>query len=650
MFGRRGLVVVLVLLAGLFGATRASAEDEPASDEPAEVAPGGAAAPAGATDDQPGSADDHAGSADDHAGSADDHAGSADDHAGSADDHAGSADDHAGSADDHAPPAVPPAPTGGADDLEADEAAAAADVDINAVDSDGDGTPDSLDDGDIDNDGIPDASEEDPPTDPFDADGDGRLEPDEVADRAAFAGFYDDVPNAPDDKALEARPAASELVPTITADQFRIGVRLVKNIVLAKMSAKIAKKADKNMRTFALIVCGTSLLGLLLLFMPLVLAKKYPGQGKLLATYSALAAVTFVVTVNLFGGVLFGMKTVQGALSNFTNPSIAIAAGTFDTLDDNAEDYLTTGRELFLPTLEQLRNNPDEQPAVQLLENGTRIVQDAKVFLTVASAFKKVDFLFGMLPIILTLVTLILFILAIRPTLTEIIKLPAMAAAGTAGVGKEVVAGSMRRIKGELLATLCTIGVLTVLTVGSAFVLGRIVKPAIETLLGYFSLTITYLQFREGASSTLVFVTLFAVIFFLALNLATLILSMSFFLGKSQKIFQQRFNVGTPLANHRRFFTWGAPAVALVQVFPWLFMLTVAGLLDVINDKLTAGAQTAEAISWGRLLLAGPLFLVLAFLVLFWALRGVKALRFLQSYKVVPKAPKATEPASSAQA
>ena len=138
------------------------------------------------------------------------------------------------------------------------------------------------------------------------------------------------------------------------------------------------------------------------------------------------------------------------------------------------------------------------------------------------------------------------------------------------------------------------------------------------------------------------FVTLFAVIFFLVLNLATLILSMSFFLGKSQRIFQQRFNAGTPIATHRRFFAWGTPAVLLVQVFPWVFMLTAAVLLDLINEKVMGEAKTAEAISWGQALLAGPLFLVVAFLVMFWAVRGVKAIRFLQGYKVVPKVPKPT--------
>jgi hypothetical protein len=120
------------------------------------------------------------------------------------------------------------------------------------------------------------------------------------------------------------------------------------------------------------------------------------------------------------------------------------------------------------------------------------------------------------------------------------------------------------------------------------------------------------------------------------LNLAALILSLTFFLGKTQKILQARFNEGVPLGAHVRFFRWGVPAVVLVQVFPWLFALVSATALDAINDRVMAGQTTAEAVSWGKLLLAGPGFLVVAFLVLFWAVRGIKAIAFLQGYKLKP--------------
>lgn len=617
---KRVLVVLFVVL-GLVGTAWADEDDE-TPDQPAQPT------------EQP--ADDHEDKPKDES------------KAEPADDHK---DEPKADADDHEPEPMPadvhhddaPAPgASAADDAEADQAAAAADVDVNAKDSDGDGTPDALDDGDIDNDGVPDADEEDPPTDPFDADGDGVIEADEIEDRKEFAEYFDDIPNEVSDDALDARAEDAEMVPSISIEDFRKGVAIVKKIVLGKMAKKAQAKADKRMAKFSWMVFGLSCCGILLLGMPLFLRKKYPGQDGTLFKYSGLAALTFFITVNLFGGVLFGMRVAQNALSSYTNPSVAIASGTFDTLYNNAEEFVVTGKELFLPTLEQMRNNPDEQPSVQLLENGMKIVEDAKVFMSMAKLFKKVDFIFGILPIILTLVTLILFILAIKPTLIEIIKLPAAAAQGNSNAGREVVAKSMRRVKGELLATLCTVGVLTVLTFVSAAILGRIVEPAITSLLRYFSAAISYLQFVDGASSGLVFVSLFGVILFLVLNLAALILSMSFFLGKTQKIFQARFNEGEPIQKHAHFFKWGIPSVLLVQVFPLVFAYLGNFILDKVNDSLLSGVKDADSIPWTKLMLAGPLVLIVAFAILFWAVRGFKAIKFLQSYKVKPKAKKGT--------
>jgi hypothetical protein len=493
-----------------------------------------------------------------------------------------------------------------------------------------------------------DADEEDH-TALFDPDGDGKEDPElkkEYED--AFKGIPAEIDTAAVDKELDARAEDAELKPSMTVEQFRAVVRVVKKVVLTRMENKMEKSSAKKMAQFSMFIFFFSLGGLLLLALPLVMAKKYPGKMGVMFKYSALAAVTFFVTVNLFGGVLMGMRTVQGSLGSLTNPSLAIAAGTFDTLDRNAEDYITMGKELFAPTLEQLRNNSDEQPSVALIENGQKIVKDAKVFVSVAKMFKKVDFIFKILPIILFLVTMILFGLAIRPTLTEIIKLPMRAAAGEVGVGRETTKRAMRRVWGELLATICTIGVLTVLTLLSAFVLGQIVGPALDALLNYFSLAVSYLQFVEGASSGTVFLTLFGVILFLVFNLATLILSMSFFLGKSQKIFQQKFNDGVPIATHARFFKWGALSVVWVQLFPLLFAIVAGKLLLEINDRIMSGVTDADAVPWGKLMLAGPLFLVVGFALLFWAVRGFKAIRFLQAYKVKPTPPSA--PSTPAEA
>jgi hypothetical protein len=632
-----GLVVAVALL--VVGSAPAWSEDEDEGGSPAEPADEPAQPPDDPPDDKP---DDNAGDKPDEPAADPD-----DDRAAGAgtdsDSDSGSADEPAGTDTDTDTGSGADPDNDKDDDNDAGSAAGAADTDGDgdpdpagaATDTDGDGDVDGADAGG-DSDAAEDAEDEEdePPYVEYDTDGDGIVEADEAAFEKEYEAAFADIPDVIDDDALDARPDATELTPSLSVEAFRALVRLAKSKVLPRLEAKIERKQAKRMLTFTYLVCGFSLLGFLLLLTPLFLRKKYPGQGGLLFKYAALAAVTWLVTVNLFGGVLYGMRTAQGALAGLTNPQLAIAGGMFDTLDEHAEDYIVMGKELFAPTLEQLQGNADQQPTATLIENGTKIIGDAKVFLSMAKLFKKVDFLFGILPIILLGVTLLLFALAIKPTLIEIIKLPTRAAAGEAGAGREVMRQSMRRIVGELKATAVTIGVLAVLTLLSAFVLGRIVGPALDALLSYFSLAVIYLQFQAGASSGLVFCTLFGVIFFLVLNLATLILSMSFFLGKTQKIFQQRFNDGVPLGRHTRFFKWGIPSVFLVQVFPLIFVVIAQKALAAINDKVMGDATSADVINWKAILLAGPLFLVFAYIALFWAARGIKAIRFLQSYKV----------------
>jgi hypothetical protein len=134
---------------------------------------------------------------------------------------------------------------------------------------------------------------------------------------------------------------------------------------------------------------------------------------------------------------------------------------------------------------------------------------------------------------------------------------------------------------------------------------------------------------------------LFGVILFLVLNLAAVILSMSFFMGKTQKIFQQRFNDGVPLDAHKRWWTWSIPSVLLAQLLPLVYVFIASTGVQAIERKIMASATSAEKVNWSMLLLSTPLLLVIGFAVFFWAARGVKAIAFLQKYKVKLQPPPA---------
>jgi hypothetical protein len=433
--------------------------------------------------------------------------------------------------------------------------------------------------------------------------------------------------------AAATEPTATTPGENVTPERLRELVRTAKAKVLERMEIKITEKAADKMSRLGALIRWFSLAGLLLLLMPLFLRKRAPGQGKRLFGYSALAAITFVVTVNLFGMVVVGFRSAQAALGSATNPQLHIASGFFDTLDQNADELVMFGSQLFGPTLEQLQGDSDEPPVAILIENGKNLVKDADVFVTIAKAFKKLDFVFGALPTILLIVTMALFVVAMRPTLTEIVKLPMAAASGANTSGKKVVAGALRRVGGELLATVCTIGVLVVLTLLAGAILGRVVGPALDALIAYFTLAVLYLQQVSGASSGLVFGMLFSVILFLVLNLAAVILSMSFFLGKSQKIFQRRFHDGVPVRAHARFWKWGSASLLVALLFPWLYIVVAEKVIDAINGKLTSGVTEVASIPWTAIMLIGPGLLVVGFVLLFWVARGIKALKFLAKYK-----------------
>lgn len=467
-----------------------------------------------------------------------------------------------------------------------------------------------------------------------DYDGDGKVSAEELAEEQAFDTAFADIPDEVTDDALDHRSELAELMPSIGMAQFRTLVHLAKKKVLERMEKKIAAKADARMATIGKLVALFSLAGLLLLFMPFVLAKRHPGQMGALFKYSAIAALTFVVTVNLFGGIMLGMRKVQSAVGNQTNPQLRLAAGFFDTLDHNAERYLVTGREIFAPTLEQLDGKSDAQPAAVLIANGQKVVEKASVFKTVAGWFQKISFVFGALPIVLLAVTMVLFVLAIKPTLLEIIRLPAVAAAGAAGATTGVVGRAMKRVGGELVATLCTLAVLLVLTLVAGFVMGRVCEPMLDTLITCFARAIDYLQFVDDASVGQVGLMLLSVLLALAFNLAVVILAMSFFLGRTQKIFQQRFNQGIPLSAHARWWRWGIPSVVGALCIPVAYLALAKIIIAAVERKVMASVTDAEKVNWSALLLLSPALLVLGFVFFLWAARGVKALGFLGGYKV----------------
>lgn len=460
---------------------------------------------------------------------------------------------------------------------------------------------------------------------------------------AAEAESTDDAEeNLGDEVGGDMTPEQAEADPAAYAAHLREVIRAVKKSVLAKMEKKVMARQEAKIGRVHTVLVWVSLGGLLLLFLPLFLARRYPGRGGLLFRYSGLAALTAMVAINLFALVLLFLRTTQGELGAYTNPKLAIVEAAFDTLDENADDLAAVGPLFIEPTIEKLTSDTeDDLPAVLLekiaespvAENVKQLRNDLGVFKTAAAFFEQMSWVFALLPILLTLMAVGLFLLAIRPTLVEIVQMPARAAQGQLGVGGRMVRLVLSRVGREFLASACVVGVLLVSVMLASTLLYHAIKPAVELFIGYMVVAFAYILSKQGASGGLILFSLVMVIVFLAANLLVILLANAAYLGKAQKVFQQRFHQRVPLRAHRRFWAWGTASLVWVQLFPLLFILAAEPVAGRLIEKLMGEGDDLQNVSWGLLMALVPALLVVGFAVLFWAARGFRALGFLFRYK-----------------
>jgi len=399
--------------------------------------------------------------------------------------------------------------------------------------------------------------------------------------------------------------------------------------VALRLEEKIAAKQDAKMATMSTVLGWVSLGGLLLLFLPLALRKKYPGQDALLFKYSALAAGVCVVVVFLFSRVLLLLRGIQGALSSIANPQVAVIDASFQVLDDNVEDLVEVGPVLIEAPLAQVASGEEDSLPLAIIQNIQRINEDITIFKTIARQFEGVFAMFGYLPIVLTVVAVVLFVLSIKPVIMEIVSLPGRVASGQANA-KEVVKQVFRAVGRELLATLCLIGVLIFTTILSGIFLSMAVEPAIEAFLAYVFTSLLYTMAAPEFSKFVVYMSVMGALLFLVLNIAVVLVTNVLFLGKVQKIFKRRFHDKVALGLHKRFWLWGTLALVWAQLLPLLFVAIAQEGVGKLIDALTSGDGDPP---WSAILLSGPAILVLGFIVVFWAARGLAGIGFIMKYK-----------------
>lgn len=394
---------------------------------------------------------------------------------------------------------------------------------------------------------------------------------------------------------------------------------------LQQTEARIEAAQSRQLDRISEILAYVSLGGFLLLLAPLWLRRRFPGQMGTLVKYSVLASFTFVLAIFLFSVALMVLREAQNAFGAQTNPKLAIVEGMFHALDDSAEDLAPLGPDLIEPTLQQVAAGSEQPVQILLLENLQKLHQSATVFTQVASLMRGVTGIMGLLPVVLSFLAVALFLRNFLPLMRDIVTLPARAAGGEAGAGRRLLGQTFRQVGRELLVIVGFIGALLVVTLLSGFILAHVVAPAMSAVLWFLITAFLYLQVQPDAATGWLLVSLVGVVVYLVLNLAIVTLASIFTLSKLQKILRAKFHHQVPLATHGGFWRWGTLSFLWTEALPLLFIVGVGPGVVALFEGFLAGEHPSLL---SALLVSGAI-LALGLPLVFWALRGVKALVFL---------------------
>ncbi len=445
----------------------------------------------------------------------------------------------------------------------------------------------------------------------------------------------------------------------ISKERLREWLGIARTKVIGQIRAKeeaAQGKAFDRIVIVLVVLGGLGFVGVML--MPVFLGRRYPGQSGLLWKSSAVAAMTFAVTVALLGGALLAVRTVQGKVgTDSTSPKMRVAEGAFSVLART--EYIELFSEVSRERLDLIKKplravvkataNPEEfavfaaylathwadlldEPELRnAARNAKKLKGQAESFKAVFKFYKKVDWVMGLVPIVLALLAVVLYVIPLKDTLVDIASAPARAAKAGAAEGG-TTAKAMRLVWAEVKATLPFIGLILVLLPVTGIFLSRAVEPLLELLISGALRTFEYLWMAD-ASTAVLYLSLGTTILLLVVCLAVYILAVAFFLGTARKALRAVFHGGKGFGEFRGLWTWGVASTLWALVLPFAFLL---GIRFLASGPLAAG----EGVPTSGDMLTVPLVAFVAFPVLFWAARGWRALMYVKKYPV-PKNPTA---------
>lgn len=458
---------------------------------------------------------------------------------------------------------------------------------------------------------------------PVDLDGDGVIDPEE--EPLTF-----DVPDG---------LAGADFVASFTAL-----VEKMREKIITKMIYKTTQKQSKTMGLLMMIMLGLTAAGVFILLTPLFLAKKYPGKEKLVWKGALLATFAYISTMLVFTGAVFLLRTAKNETAMLVNPPLAIANASFDAVHHQVA-FLTSSpggeddvRVLLEPPIAALAAGSEDGMLEAVLDNVSQFKDDFTVFKALANFFKGLGWLFASVSTILVIVAVVMFMLSQKSLLRDILRLPTQVAGGDVANFGAAFGAMQKRTGKEVLALILAIGVLLASAFIAGFLLYMALTPAVAALFDYLMANIAYVLTPGDASRLVVYGSLFGYGIFLGLVVVLIILGNAFFVGKFQKVVQQKFRHGIPAPTYKKFWLWGPLAAIWVQVLP----VAILFLTSFILDKMFEGRS--GDMSWETALLVGPLGQLVALPLLFWIFQGFRALKFLLKFDHLVDSPEKKAP------
>lgn len=395
-----------------------------------------------------------------------------------------------------------------------------------------------------------------------------------------------------------------------------------------KMVAKANVKLAWRMNLLAMILGGLSLCSFFLLLMPVFLGKKFPGQGAKLFRIGLYTSLAMFGSFVLLSGVLLGMRVVQAKMGEYTNPGLVFSDGAFDAADKQVED-IAASPGLMLKPLEDVTVGKSDDLSLAVLQNASHFKKEVTVFMDVFKFYKSVHGVLAYVPMALIILAVVLFLVSIKDLIKDVLKIPERVMKGELKE-TDVFLFVGKRVKGETIATVCTLGVLLLLTIVSAAALTLLAAPTMSNFMRQLFVTIQYVTVAKTFDKTIMYIGLLGVIVFIILTVVISIASTAFYLGKSQKVFRAWFNYGAPVAKYKGFFLgWRTVGVLFNLALPAIMLFAMSALANSLIDKATNGT----AFDWTMALLPAAIALPGGLLTVF-LVPGVMTLRSIMKYQV----------------